>query len=119
MQFHKLFRKQQKLFQILVFVFVSAFCKCLSYVGWNELALVEKSLCYESSLNRSFMTQPAQEAHQPQDQGRSVWNCTTDGLCGVLDRKVCVQSDANYEVLCLVSENYETELEMYIKDRLL
>jgi hypothetical protein len=48
--FHKMFRKQHKLLQILVFMFVSTFCKCLSCVGWNELALVEKSLCYETAV---------------------------------------------------------------------
>ena len=46
------------------------------------------------------MTQPAGQAHQPQDQARSVWSCATDGLWGVVDRKVCVTSDTNYGVLC-------------------
>jgi len=48
MHIYKLFSKQQKLFQILVFMFVSTFCKCLSYVGCSESAPVEKSLCYET-----------------------------------------------------------------------
>jgi hypothetical protein len=87
------------------------FCKCLSYVGCNELALVEQSLCYETEvIILIWIIHDRLPERWSISRPRKEFQVLHRMVMGVLERKVCVMWDANYGVLSLVTENYYMEL---------